>query len=95
MELNPIIHQQVRLRIMAALSALSEGDVVDFAFLKKQLELTDGNLGAHLLKLENAGYINVDKLFVGRKPRTDLSLTLKGKAAFEEHMAALREIIGE
>ncbi len=95
MELNSMIHQQVRLRIMAALSALHDDDIIDFSFLKKQLGLTDGNLGSHLLKLENAGYIHVDKRFVGKKPRTDLRLTLKGRSAFEEHMQALRQIIGD
>jgi len=94
MELNPIIHQQVRLRIMSALSALGEGDEVDFTYLKKQLGLTDGNLGAHLAKLEEAKYLTTRKHFVARKPRTDVTLTLRGRAAFQEHLAALREILG-
>lgn len=93
MKLNPLIHQEVRLRIMAALASLGEGDVVDFSYLKKTLGLTDGNLGAHLTKLERAEYITLHKHFVGRKPRTDLSLTPKGRGAFEMHVVALREII--
>jgi DNA-binding MarR family transcriptional regulator len=93
-ELNTIIHQQVRLRIMSALAALDDGDEVDFSYLKKQLGLTDGNLGAHLAKLEDAGYILIRKHFVARKPRTDVSLTLNGRAAFLEHVAALRDILG-
>lgn len=95
MELDPTIHQQVRLRIMSALSTLGEGDEVDFVYLKKLLNLTDGNLGAHLAKLEEAKYIKVQKCFVARKPRTDVMLTLKGRAAFKEHLAALREILGQ
>ncbi len=95
MKLNDIIHQQVRLRIMAALAAIEHDASIDFSYLKKQLELTDGNLGAHLAKLENANYISVQKHFVAKKPRTDLQLTTSGRAAFEEHMAVLRSIIGD
>ena len=58
-ELNEIIHQPIRLRIMAVLVALAPGDEVDFTYLRDLLEVTDGNLGAHLRKLEEAGYIAV------------------------------------
>ena len=74
MELDPTIHQQVRLRIMSALSTLGEGDEVDFVYLKKLLNLTDGNLGAHLAKLEEAKYIKVQKCFVERKPSASPAL---------------------
>lgn len=93
-ELDAIIHQPVRLRIMASLAALEAGERVDFIWLRKLLGTTDGNLGAHLLKLEEAGYVAVEKTFVARKPRTYLSITSKGAAAYEEHIAALRAIIG-
>lgn len=92
-ELDNIIHQPARLRIMATLTALDPGDQADFMWLRKELDLTDGNLGAHLLKLEEAGYIAVDKKFVGRKPKTSLSATHKGRAAFEDHVKALRSIL--
>jgi DNA-binding MarR family transcriptional regulator len=92
-ELDPIIHQPARLRIMATLTALDPGDQVDFTWLRERLELTDGNLGAHLLKLEEAGYIAVDKRFVARKPKTYLSATHKGRGAFEDHVKALRSIL--
>ena len=69
-ELNETIHQPVRLRIMAALVTLEPGNEVDFTYLRDLLEVTDGNLGAHLRKLEEAGYIAVNKIFVERKPRT-------------------------
>ena len=89
-ELDQIIHQPARLRIMASLVALDPGDRVDFTWLRDRLELTDGNLGAHLMKLEDAGYIKVDKKFIARKPRTFLWVTNKGRGAFEDHVAALK-----
>ncbi len=92
-ELNEIIHQPVRLRIMAALVALETGNEVDFSYLRDLLEVTDGNLGAHLRKLEEAGYIAVTKTFVDRKPRTYLSATLEGRRVFQEHVKALESIL--
>ena len=92
-QLNEIIHQPVRLRVMAAVVALDPGEQVDFTSLARLLEVTDGNLGAHLLKLEEAGYVKVEKTFVNRKPRTFLSATHKGRAAFEDHVGALKDII--
>ena len=91
-EIDRIIHAPARLRIMSTLIALSPQAAVDFRALGKALDLTDGNLGAHLQTLEEAGYIKVEKSFVDRKPRTHLSITNKGRARFEEHVAALREI---
>ncbi len=92
-ELNETIHQPVRLRIMAALVALEPGNEVDFIYLRDLLEVTDGNLGAHLRKLEEAGYIAVTKTFVDRKPRTYLSATLEGRRVFQEHVKALESIL--
>jgi DNA-binding MarR family transcriptional regulator len=92
-ELNPVIHQPVRLRIMASLMALDGQEQLDFRTLSNLLKLTDGNLGAHLQTLEEAGYIKIDKKFVDRKPRTDISATRKGRYEFEEHVAALKQII--
>ncbi len=92
-ELNPVIHQPIRLRIMAALAALGSEEKVDFSYLKELLAATDGNLGAHLLKLEETGYIAVEKTFVARKPKTLVALTDKGRLAFKEHVAALQEIL--
>jgi DNA-binding MarR family transcriptional regulator len=91
--LNRTIHQPVRLRIMAALVTLEAGNEVDFTYLRDLLEVTDGNLGAHLRKLEEAGYIAVNKTFVERKPRTYISATAKGRKAFQEHVAALESIL--
>ena len=91
--LNAIIHQPVRLRIMATLVALDEGVELDFTALREMLDLTDGNLGAHLRKLEDAKYIAVKKTFVGRKPRTFISATSFGRAAFDQHVSALEVIL--
>ncbi len=92
-ELNETIHQTVRLRIMSALVTLEAGDEVDFTYLRDLLEVTDGNLGAHLRKLEEAGYIAVNKAFVERKPRTYISITADGRRVFQEHVAALKAIL--
>jgi len=92
-ELNEIIHQPVRLRIMAALTALQGGEEVDFTYLRGLLEVSDGNLGAHLRKLEDAGYISVNKTFVQRKPCTYVAATPAGRKAFQAHTGALRAIL--
>jgi len=92
-ELNETIHQPVRLRIMASLVTLEPGNEVDFTYLRELLDVTDGNLGAHLRKLEEAGYIAVNKTFVERKPRTFVSVTPEGRKIFKEHVAALESIL--
>jgi DNA-binding MarR family transcriptional regulator len=92
-ELNETIHQTVRLRIMAALVTLEPNEELEFTYLRDLLEVTDGNLGAHLRKLEDAGYITVNKAFVERKPRTYISATVNGRRVFTEHVAALELIL--
>lgn len=92
-EIDTIIHQPARLKIMASLMTLEPGEQVDFVYLRKILKLTDGNLGAHLTKLENAGYVKIEKTFISRKPRTFINATGKGRDAFEDHIAALEAII--
>ena len=92
-ELDNTIHQPVRLQIMSSLVALDAGEEIEFVYLRNLLELTDGNLGAYLAKLEEAGYVKVKKIFVARKPRTFITATGKGRDAFEEHIVALRQII--
>ncbi len=92
---NGIIHQPLRLRLMAALTALPEdGGSLDFSALKKLTGATDGNLGAHIETLERAGYVIVSKTFAGRKPRTLVTASPAGRQAFSAHAAFLREIIG-
>ena len=92
-QLDNIIHQPVRLQIMSSLVSLDRNEQVNFTHLRKLLKLTDGNLGAHLIKLEEAGYIKSKKTFVARKPRTFIKATGKGRDAFAEHITALKEII--
>ncbi len=91
--LNEVIHQPVRLRIMAALAALLPEMQVTFNYLKDAFDLTDGNLGAHLHKLEEAGYVTITKTFVRNKPQTYVGITEVGRQAFLEHSTALREIL--
>ena len=91
--LDPVIHQPARLQIMAALCQLTEGMRVDFTFLKDQLGLTDGNLGAHLSTLESKGYIALDKEFVARRPKTFVAATPLGRTAFAAHVSALQSIL--
>jgi DNA-binding MarR family transcriptional regulator len=93
-ELDNTIHQPIRLQIMSSLVTLNAGEEIEFVYLRNLLNLTDGNLGAHLAKLEEAGYVKVKKTFVARKPRTFITATGKGRDAFEEHIVALRQIIG-
>ena len=92
---NPdeIIHQSLRLRIMAALYAARDGDPIEFGRLKALIEATDGNLGSHLATLEAAGYLRLEKEFVGKKPRTRAAITRAGTAAFQEHTSYLRSLI--
>ena len=90
---DPMIHQPVRLRIMAALKALPRGERVEFVRLKVIVHATEGNLGAHIIALETAGYISVEKDFNGKKPRTRVSLTNAGRRAFAHYVPYLRAIL--
>jgi len=93
-QLDKVIHQPARLRIMSALVTLDADEQVDFVYLRQLLGLTDGNLGAHLARLEEAGYVTIDKTFVDKKPRSYISATGRGRDAFAAHVAALKGIIG-
>jgi DNA-binding MarR family transcriptional regulator len=90
---DEVIHQQTRLKIMATLRGIPEGEWIEFARLKAILQATDGNLGSHISTLESAGYINVEKNFVGKKPRTRIALTRGGRKAFTRHIEFLRTIL--
>ena len=80
---DDVIHQPVRLRVMAALTALApDEEGLDFVRLKSLTGATDGNLGAHLDQLARAGYVDVTKAFVARRPRTTVKASPKGRAAF-------------
>ena len=87
-ELNPLLHSQLRLAIM---SILMNVDEADFVYLKEKTESTAGNLSVQLDKLSTAGYIAVNKGFVGKKPRTVCTITDIGRKAFEEYVDDLRQ----
>lgn len=90
---DEIIHQSMRLRIAATLNALPAGEQLEFNKLKAVLNATDGNMATHLAALEKAGYIAVQKDFVGKKPRTRMSLTRAGRKAFDKHVAYLKDLL--
>ena len=91
--LDPVIHAQARLRIMATLAGLPQGDEMVFPRLRDLLGMTAGNLSTHLGKLEEAGYVSQSKTFAARTPATYLALTAKGRAAFEEYTRALQAML--
>lgn len=90
-ELNPIVHGKLRL---ALLSLLVGVEVADFTWLRAKTGSTDGNLGAQLLKLEEAGYVSVEKKFVQRKSQTLYRMTDAGRTALTEYVQALRQLLG-
>jgi DNA-binding MarR family transcriptional regulator len=91
---NDVIHQAMRLKIMAALNTLtSKTSAIEFTRLKTLVGATDGNLGAHLDTLEKAGYVVIEKRFEDRKPQTRVRMSPSGRRAFAEHVAYLREIL--
>lgn len=93
-QLDPVIHAQARLRVVSALSALSEGDRLSFPRLQDLLDMTPGNLSTHLRKLEDARYVKVDKTHQGRMPVTFVALTRRGRLAFEQYTDDLRALLG-
>lgn len=89
-ELDPLLHSQLRLGVMSILLSVEEAD---FVYLKEKTEATAGNLSVQIDKLNEAGYIEVEKSFVGKKPRTTCRITTVGKKAFEEYVEALKTYI--
>lgn len=89
-QLDELIHSRIRLAIMASLAA---GTPVNFTQLRDQIGTTDGNLSVHLRKLEEAGYIRVDKTFRQRKPLTLYSLAGAGRVAFEQYIDYLETLL--
>ena len=89
-QLNDLIHAKVRLGIMSLLMAYEE---CDFTFLKKTLEITDGNLGSHLQKLEEADYIEIRKTFDMKRPKSIIVLTRDGETAYLEYIETLEAIL--
>ena len=89
-DLDRVIHEPARLLLVALLSSVESAD---FLFLLKESRLTKGNLSVHLSRLEEAGYLQVDKSFRGKIPHTEYRLTQKGRAAFDQYRRSLGPII--
>ena len=89
--IDDVIHGRIRLGIMAYLSGAG---TADFTTLKARLQTTDGNLSVHLRKLEEAGFVAVNKRFVGRKPLTEASMTEAGRRAFLVYLDAMAGLVG-
>lgn len=89
-ELDPLLHSQLRLAVMSILMNVEEAD---FVYLREKTESTAGNLSVQLDKLANAGYITMEKGFVGKKTRTVCRVTQTGRNAFEEYVETLKEYL--
>ncbi len=89
--LNPVVHGRLRLVLLSLLSGVEEAE---FTWLRTRTEATDGNLGAQLLKLEEAGYVAVEKRFVLRKPQTRYRITETGRQALAQYVQALKQLLG-
>jgi DNA-binding transcriptional ArsR family regulator len=89
-DLDRVIHEPARLRIVALLSGAKEAD---FLFLQRETGLTKGNLSSHLVKLEEVGYVEIEKAFRGKIPLTILRLTAKGRAAFEGYRKSMNGLL--
>jgi len=90
--IDRLIHEPTRLMIMTQLYVVESAD---FLFLQNQLQLTPGNLSAHLSKLEEADYVEIVKEFIERKPHTALKLTKKGRHAFQEYQQNLKQVFSD
>jgi len=91
-ELNPVVHGKLRLALLSLLAGVEHAD---FIWLRDKTGSTDGNLGAQLLKLEEAGYVAVEKKFVQRKPQSIYRMTEPGRAALVEYVRALKQLLGD
>ena len=89
-----MIHVPARLRIVATLAALPDGDTLSFTRLQNMIGLTPGNLITHLRKLQDAGYLSSEKTGNGVASRTSVALSSRGRAALDTYIAALRDLLG-
>ena len=92
--LDPVIHAPARLRIVATLATLPDGDELSFTRLQDILTLTPGNLITHLRKLEDAGYVSTEKTGNGTAGKTTVALTSQGRKALDNYTRALRDLLG-
>ena len=89
-EIDEVIHGRVRLGVMAYLATAQSAE---FNALKARLQVTDGNLATHLRKLEDAGYVRVEKAYAGRKPLTRIHITPAGQDAFVRYLDAIGRLV--
>ena len=89
-DLDPVLHEPGRLAIVSVLAAAPKQT---FTELRDALGMTDGNLSVHLQKLEEKGYVAIDKRFVGRRPQTSVKLTAPGRGAFTRYLDHLEVIV--
>ena len=92
LDIDPLIHAPIRL---ATLTILATVQNANFSFIKESVNTTDGNLSTHLTKLEEAGYIQIEKIFKGKKPQTICSMTEQGRQAFDTYIDNLEKIISK
>lgn len=90
-KIDDVIHSRLRMGVMAY---LSNAEAASFTELKDSLGVTQGNLSIQIRKLEEAGYVEIDKRIVGRKPLTTLRITPTGRKAFADYLKALSEMLG-
>lgn len=88
--LDRLIHEPARLRIVTLLAAVDEAD---FVFLADRTGMTAGNISSHMAKLESAGYVDIEKHFVERKPRTVYRLTPNGRRALDDYRTEMRGLL--
>jgi DNA-binding transcriptional ArsR family regulator len=91
-DLNPVIHGKLRLALLSLLAGVEDAE---FTWLRARTGSTDGNLGAQMMKLEEAGYVAVEKKFVQRKPQTLYRITGPGREALTEYVRALKQLLGQ
>ena len=89
-DLDRVIHEPARLRIVALLSGAKEAD---FLFLQRETGLSKGNLSSHLVKLEEAGYVQIEKTFRGKIPRTLARLSAQGRSAFQSYRKSMNGLL--
>jgi DNA-binding transcriptional ArsR family regulator len=94
-ELDPLIHVPTRLKIVATLAALPDGDTLSFTRLQDMIGLTPGNLIIHLRKLEEGGYLSTEKTRNGATPTTTVALTRPGRAALAAYTQTLRRLLAD
>jgi DNA-binding MarR family transcriptional regulator len=91
-DLDPLLHSQLRLAVMSLLLSVESAE---FTFLKEKTQSTAGNLSVQLDKLSEAGYIEIEKSFKGKKPLTTCKITKKGIKAFKDYVSILKQYINK